>query len=229
MTEPPSGKFLLDLGADLSFPPVTLGTLTLRGAAAWRDAMPRTAPIERRRWLRALGEPLLVATPSSRERLDAWRRSPAPRLPAAPEWLREHVLFYGDISVLGPVVAALRRLPPAVRDHTLTECCFQAVGAESRAWTGASTFVDRDGKGRPRVIQLSGAAPHAPFLVGTILHEVAHSWTCATPSALVSALGEEAFCAYLAAEGRGDLADTKRAFDERLAHALAWVWGSEDV
>jgi len=230
MIEAPSGALLLELGADLDWPPVTLGTLTLRGADAWRDAMPRTAPIERRRWLQALGAPLLVATPPSRARLDAWRRSPV-RLPATPEWLRENTLFYGDVTVLDHVVAALLLLPPAVREFVLGECCFQAVGADSPGWTGSSVFVDRDGRGRPRQIMLSGAAPHVAGLVGVTLHECAHAWSCPTPLALVSVQGEQGFRAYLADEGRVALADKKRAFDERIACALARVWGdrSEDA
>jgi len=152
-----------------------------------------------------------------------------PRLPATPAWLRDNVLFFGDITVLDAVVAALLRVPAPVLEHTLSESCFQSVGAETRAWTASSVFVDRDGRGRPRTIMLSGAAPHRPYLLNTALHEIAHSWSCPTPSVSLTAVGEENFVAYLAAEGRAELGDTKQALDERVAHALAQVWESEDA
>jgi hypothetical protein len=214
---------LLELGEDLGYPSVTLGTLTLTGEVAWRAAAARAAPIERRTWLRGLSDALLVATPQSRARMDAWLRSPV-RLPATPEWIREHLLFYGDDSMFGPVCEAFQFMPEAVRDFVLREAAILAVGASSYGWTGSSNFVDRDGIGRPRVIVLSGAAPHAASLIHATLHESAHAWSCPTPYALVSVQGEAGFRAYVAKEGLTERVDKKVAFDERVACALAAVW-----
>jgi hypothetical protein len=117
----------------------------------------------------------VAATPHSRARLEAWRRSPV-RNPGTAEWIHANILFFGDQLVLDYAIAALLRRPAPVRDFVvIQECCFQAVGADSYAWIGSTQFVDQDGRGRPRTIVLSGAAPHLPGLMLAILHEVGHA------------------------------------------------------
>src|SRR5438445_11563889 len=101
---------LLELGHDLGWPTVTIGRLTFLGIDDWRTAVARMTPIERGAWLQGLAGPLLNATPHSRARMEAWLRSPV-RLPATPEWIRENIVFYGDASMPGPVVAAVGYLP----------------------------------------------------------------------------------------------------------------------
>ena len=74
------------------------------------------------------------------------------------------------------------------------------------------------------MIVLSGAAPHAAGLVHAMLHEAAHCWSCASPTAAITAQGEAGLRDYVAKEGLTAFLDSKVAFDECLAHALAAVW-----
>lgn len=227
MTDTPSRAMLLELGEDLGYPSVTIGgAFTFLGADAWRATAAVATPIERRAWLQALGELLLVSTPSSRERMAAWRARASWSAPTTPVLIRENLLFFGDASVFAHVLAAFQYLPECVRDHTLREVAFEAVGADTCAWIGSSTMVDRDGTGRPWTVRLSGADRHLDGLVHTVLHEVAHSWTLPTPHALVSVQGEQGLRAFLAEECLTESADKKVAFGERVAEALALVWGA---
>jgi hypothetical protein len=225
-SDPPSPRMLLELGEDLGWPPVTLGTLTITGEDLWRWAAAAAAPIERRAWLGQLADPLLVATPASRERMARWHARGAWSVPTTPARIHEDLLFGGDPSMLGPTVAAFDFMPEPVRDYVLREVAFEAVGASSRAWIGASTMLDRDGVGRPWTVRLSGADRHAADLIDTVLHECAHAWTLPTPIVCITAQGEVGLRAFLAAEGLAEQADKKVAFGERIAEALALIWGA---
>ena len=224
MTATPSHAMLGELGEDLGWPSVTIGRLTILGVAAWGAALAVATPSERRAWLQALAEPLLVATPSSRARMQAWRMRSSWIAPSTPAWIHEHLIFYGDAAMLDPVVAAFAYMPEPVRDYVLREVAFRAVGADTYAWIGATSIVDRDGIGRPWTIMLSGADRHRADLVHAVLHEAAHAWTMPTPSALITVQGEHGLRAYLAEEGLTEQVDKRVAFEERLARALATVW-----
>jgi len=225
MTDAPPRSLLLKLGEDLAWPTVEIEGRTIAGADEWRWAAAMTTPPERLLWLEALSEPLLNATPPSHARLEAWRRSPV-RTPGTAEWIRENVLCFGDASARDHVVAALLIVPQCVREHVMGEAAFLSVGGDSDAWTGSSRFVDRDGKGRPRIIVLSS---RASGLVRLVLHEIAHSWSLPTPTMLISVKGEEGLRTYAKQEGLTEQVNEKVARDERLAHALALLWEVQAV
>jgi hypothetical protein len=225
MTETPSAALLLELGGDLDYPSVSIGPTTVAGEEAWRATLPRATPAERREWFQALAPALLVCTPVAAERMAAWRaRTWSP--PPTPWRVADEILFFGDASMLAPVVAAFAFMPEGVQDFILRECAFLAVGADTYGWTGSSRFVDRDGISRPRVVLLSGSDRHAPGLIHATLHECAHAWTMATPSGLLSVQGSAGLRAHLAAARSPALerADAAVARDERLADALAQLW-----
>ena len=226
MTAAPSHAMLLALGEDLAWPSVKVGSLTIVGLEDWRAAAAAATPPERQLCLEGLAEPLLTCTPHARARLEAWRLSPI-RLPATEEWIRENILFYGDATMLDPVLTAFLCMPEPVREYVLGECAFLGVGRDTYAWTGSSNFVDQNGNHRPRIIVLSGADRHAAGLVRAALHEASHVWTTPTPSALVTCKGEEGFRTYMDQEGLTKRLDSSIAFDERIACALAALWASQ--
>ena len=221
MTAAPSRELLCSLGEDLGLSPT------------WRaQAVRATAEVERRFLLVQVARRLLVATPAARARLRAWldRQRAAPAAPMSPQclarWIRDEVLFFGDLSMLTPVVEALVHVPPPVRAAALAECLFLAVGAETRAWTGASRLVDRDDETRPRMILLSGADRHVADLTRTAVHEIAHAWLLPRPFALATAWGELNLRAVVAESGGLALtqSDANYARDERLADACSYAW-----
>jgi hypothetical protein len=132
-----SRQLLPALGEDLALPP------------AWRELAARAHATVEQRWLLGqLGRRLLVCTPAARARLRSWldRQRAAPAVPLSPQRLRrvirDEVMFFGDLSMLAPVVEALVHVPPPVRAAALAECVFlpwgrrRAPGPAPRAsWT----------------------------------------------------------------------------------------------
>jgi hypothetical protein len=100
------------------------------------------------------------------------------------------------------------------------------VGAQTRAWTGASRLVDRHDETCPRMILLSGADRHMADLTRSVMHEVAHAWLLPPPFALATAWGELNLRAVVAESGGSVVAeaDAKYARDERLADACSYAW-----
>jgi hypothetical protein len=223
--ETPAAELLLELGEDLHYPGVTVSGLTLRGADAWRTALPRATAAERRAWFQQLAEPLLVATHVAAERLAAWCARASWSPPITPEWIADHVLLLGDEAMEAEIVAALGLVPPAVADYTAHQVAFRAVGRTSAGWVGPTVVVDRDGRSRPWTCTLSGAGREGAGLVRLVCHEVAHAWLLEVPSAGIGAQGERGLRRYLAStEGSTARLDQHVARDERLADALAQTW-----
>jgi hypothetical protein len=215
-----SRELLEGLGQDLDLP------------AAWRGQAARAHAHVEQLWL--LGQvrrQLLVATPPARGRLRSWlngqRVTPSAPLPPwlLRRWIHERVLFFGDDSMLAPVVTALELVPECVRAAAVRECVFVAVGADNRGWTSSSRLVDRGDASRPRLVVLSGArGPHAEALVQTTVHELAHSWLSPCPTAAITTLGEANLRALAATEGWLPRIDAHMAREERLAHGCMWSW-----
>jgi hypothetical protein len=215
-----SRELLQGLGQDLDLP------------APWRAQAARAhAHVEQLALLGQVARRLLVCTPAARARLRAWldRQRAAPTAPLPPwllrQWIHARVLFFGDDSMLAPVVTALELVPECVRAAAVRECVFVAVGADNRGWTSSSRLVDRGDASRPRLIVLSGArGPHAEALTQTTVHELAHAWLSPCPTAAISTQGEAGLRALAAQEGWLPRVDAHMAREERLAHGCMWSW-----
>jgi hypothetical protein len=162
--------------------------------------------------------------------LDRERTAPTTDAPAwlLAQWCCERVSYYGDPALLPVVGRALARLPRPVRGAVLDECTFLSVGHQTRAWTGSSHLLDRDGARRPQLVVLSGALPHVADLERIVLHEAAHCWLSAPHehSQLISARGEQGLYALATREGWLPRVEAHVARDERLADALEQIWSA---
>lgn len=217
---------------DLEYPAATIGRLKLEGRASWSYALDSPArpltPSELQHLLCELEPHLLTSTEGGRRRLARWRADE--RLPPMPrdalaEYIQEYLLYFGDPSLQAVMVRALTRAPLYVIDAILRDAVIIGVGLDSNAWTSGSRLVDREGRGRARLVVLGPASTER-----TCLHEVGHVWTApfteegAQPNEAMTATGEHGLRAFAASEGWVDRIDAHVGREERLADALAFVW-----
>jgi hypothetical protein len=212
------------LVARLNFPDVTFGRVPLATREAWEEILPRLAPVERRRLLAAAPtqHALLVATPGGQERLAAWQDDGSTLPPMADAELA----YYGDDEHLPIVLRALARAPACVRAYVIHDVAILGTGISTRGWTSRATFVDRKGRGRRRLINLSANTDER-----LVLHEAAHTWhsTTAPDKPTPTAEDEREFVEFATRAGLAGHLEDWRADDELLAEscALAWIAASE--
>jgi hypothetical protein len=219
-----SSSGFLSVIEDLGCPTANFCGFTFSGREAWRDVAPRLTPGERRKVLAILRHRLLLATASGRARLRRWLDAGQRQIPLSRPELRKRVAstVYGDECFVPLIEAALRCVPAFVLATVLREVAFLTVGLNSRAWTGSSSFVDRLGRRRTRVILLGPGAD-----LRTVLHEIGHVWHASPDQehvSLISALGNAGLIGLARQEGWMARVTDHRLLHERLAEAHAVVW-----
>jgi hypothetical protein len=212
------------------FPTITIGSLVVEGATAWRRAVAMAGAVvsERQRLLELLGAPWasdeLLATEAARDRLRAWYAAGRP-VPTVDRLVRE-LRYLGDAEIRAIALEALHEIPPPVTDFLLDHALICGVGWSARGW------CIRAALGAPSVlILLSGASHDRDDLRDYLKHEAAHAWLELVPAAPMPAedvYNESAFALLTAAARpelmRDVLAD--EAASERRADALARSWGA---
>lgn len=231
--DPLAAVNLLELAAMCGYP--RLQPHVSAGEAAWRAYLHGRVPStrqERARLLARLGRRhLLLHTPAGRARARRWidvqRALPTRALRRdVRERVRQQLLYIGDVPLLPAIVEAFALVPACVRDVLLDEVVVLGVGAGSNAWTSTATFRDQDGRGRTRLIVMSGAGRTHEQVRDTTLHELGHAWlaSVATGSCAMPALGEAAVWALAAADGWLARARAWERTEELRADALACAW-----
>src|SRR2546427_70 len=145
--------------------------------------------------------------------------------------LRRELAYFGDLSMLDPVVDGFLRLPPIVRIGLLGELAALGVGWDSQAWTSAADLIGPDGQRRARMILICGAEGDAGAVRRRTVHECAHAWRSepCRPGINVTplAIGEEGVLAL--AHEQDWPALTGLAKSERQATALGMAWECASV
>lgn len=216
-----TSAFLSHVAADLGWPRIEMGTLTVEGREMWEWALARSsAASERIDVVVGLGPALLAATPGGRQLLAIWEQRQAVG-DAIDEDCDDEPFYVGDADLLPDVRAALALLPPVVRYAVIRETAFVAI-VSSNGFTIPAFFVDAANRTKVRQVVLG---PKADFRV--ILHEIAHVWTAEPPTenlTAITAQGEQGIRALADAQGWAHRIDGFQRRHERLADALAWSW-----
>jgi hypothetical protein len=183
--------------------------------------------------------PALAATVAARDRLASWCAGGGlQRVAPSEAEIERAVQFVGDEEVLPLVSRVLARVPPPVRDHSLTNAWIVGVGRSTHGYVALAPpqrLAERD---EPlKLVVLAVAGLRDDDACSLIAHELAHHWLLrwsAPASATVTTVAEarEHHDRLLTFARDWDvlpqvLAPIER--DEREAAELCRVWGFEGI